>query len=106
MRYKLKTSATSMLALGMLLTASGCSSFKGYTLNGVPIEKLYADSGQIKTDASMDEGGDSFCGDNPMGCILGGALLVGGVTWAIVDNNKNHTSASGTTPAAAAPAVL
>jgi len=105
MNSKLKTNATSILAAGMLLTASGCSSLKGYTLNGVPIEKLYADSGQITTDATMDGESDGFCEDNPVGCVIAGALAVGGVTWAIVDYNRNRTTTGTTTPPAAPPAA-
>lgn len=104
MNSKLKRGITSILSAGILLTVSGCSSLKGYTLNGVPIEKLYADSGQITTDAAMGETESGVCDDNPMGCVIAGVLLVGGVTWAIIDLNRKTTTSTATVPAAGPPA--
>jgi len=40
----------------------------------------------------MDGEGDDFCEDNAMGCVIAGALLVGGVTWAIVDYSRSKSA--------------
>ena len=95
---KLGKKAAASLAVGAMLTASGCSALKDYTLNGVPIEKLYADSEQVTTDAAVDNSETSFCGENPWTCVAGGTVAVGAITWGIIEANKNDPAPATTPP--------
>lgn len=88
MSNKIGKKTATTLAVGALLTTTGCSSLHDYTVNGVPVDKLYADSEQVKTDAVVDNG-EGFCSNNPWTCAVGAAVVVGGVTWAIVKANSN-----------------
>ena len=105
MNNKLGKKAATTLAVGALLTASGCSSLQGYTINGVPAEKLYAASGQSATDATVDNSEANFCSTNPATCVVGAAVAVGVVTWAVVQANKK-TSSTAATKTCVSPQVL
>lgn len=83
------TKKIAMVTIAMLML-TGCSSLKDYTFNGVPIEKLYVESGQAGTDATIDNSSESFCEANPAACIVGGAAVIGGTIWIIEDYNKKQ----------------
>ena len=83
----------SIIAIVGVLMMSGCSALKDYTFNGVPIENLYAESGQITTDANVDPD-ESYCQTHPAACILGRGILLA------VEGFQNDKSAVVTPPPA------
>jgi len=97
---------TAALAVGALLTAPGCASLSDYTFNGVPMEKLYAESGQVASDAAIDNEEAGFCSKNPWTCAIGAGVAVGAATWAVVEANKKTAPAPvATTPTCAPPSI-
>jgi len=74
---------------GMLMLG-GCSTFNDYTVNGVPVESLYAESDQQMTDANVDNGDGSFCGEHRKFCALL-FLVAGGIAYAIQYNSGDPT---------------
>lgn len=92
MNKKVGKAVAATLAVGAALAASGCSTMQNYSLNGVPMDRLYASSDQMKTDASPDNSNQSYCTRNPWTCVVGGVAVVGGVTWAIVASHKHASS--------------
>lgn len=101
-RMKGKAAVVTLAAVA-ILSISGCSTMQNYSLNGVPMDRLYASSDQMKSDATVDNGHQKFCERNPWTCAIGGALLLGSFTWAI---DRNGRSSPAPAPAPPPPPVL
>jgi hypothetical protein len=105
MKHKLAGKTVAALLVGVMLAASGCSTLSDYTINGVPADKLFADSGQVSTDANVDAQNQSYCAQHTLTCVLGLAIAWGVVAAFIqaCDDNRNPPPAAAPAPAPAPP---
>ena len=86
-----------VLSLFSMLMLGGCSTFSDYTVNGIPVKAMYAESGQQATDADVNND-SSFCGEHRKFCALL-FLLAGGIAYAIQYDSKDRSVAPVATPA-------
>ncbi|MES0372154.1 MAG: hypothetical protein ABUK11_07735 [Mariprofundaceae bacterium] len=73
-----------LLASAFILLTSGCSTImENYSFNGVPLDRLYAESNQQTTDVPYNNGVDGWCVANPLLCIIGATVVIGGVVFIV-----------------------